>query len=105
MEEGSEHAQNKMAELRYEEAFIILHDIMEGIVSIKNAIQQADKELPQDNIIILSAPIKEGMSKAVSCYEQGKESDLYEQIAKTIIPDFRHWKEEIEKTLGPCIVS
>jgi hypothetical protein len=105
MEEGSEHAQNKIAELRYEEAFIILNDIMEGIVSIENTIQQIDKELPLDNIINLSAPIKEGMSKAVACYEQGKESDLYEQIAKTIIPDFRHWKEEIEKILRPCIIS
>lgn len=105
IEEGFDYIQNQVAELRYEEAFTILQDIMEGIDSIERAIYPMKDGLVENNIDILAVSVRESMNKTVSIYEQSKEVDLENQMAKEIFPAFRSWKEEIERVLMPYVVS
>ncbi len=104
-EEGLAYIQNQLEELRYEEAFIVLKDVMEAIASIEDAIYPMKDGLPENDIDILAASLRESMNKAVSSYEQGKEVDLEKQISENILTSFKNWREEIKRIFAPYVVS
>ncbi|MDF2802269.1 MAG: hypothetical protein K0S61_2172 [Anaerocolumna sp.] len=105
IEEGILYAQSQIAELLYEEAFTILQDTMEGISCIESALEPMKSELIDNNIDILFIDLKEKVGKVVDSKAQEQQSDLEGQISKEIFPIFLRWKEEMEKTLKPYIVS
>lgn len=105
IKEGFDYIQKQLSKLRYEEAFIVLKDIMEAITSIEDAIYPMKDGLPENNIDILAVSLIESMDKAVSSYKQGKEVDLEIQISEDILPVFENWKEEIERIFMPYVVS
>lgn len=105
IEEGFIYTQKQLDELRYEEAFTVLKDVMEAVASIEDAMYPLKDKLPENNIDISAVPLRESMSKAISSYEQGKEADLKKQISENILPAFSNWREEIERIFGPYIVS
>ncbi|MCQ1528612.1 hypothetical protein [Lutispora saccharofermentans] len=104
-EEGLIYIQKQLEELRYEEAFIVLKDVMEAIASIEDAIYPMKDRLPENDIDILAVSLRESMNKAISSYEQGKEADLKKQISGNILPSFKNWREEIKRIFVPYIVS
>lgn len=104
-EEGLIYIQKQLEELRYEEAFIVLKDVMEAIASIEDAIYPMKDRLPENDIDILAVSLRESMNKAISSYEQGKEADLKKQISENILPSFKNWREEIKRIFVPYIVS
>lgn len=105
IKKGFDYIQKQLSKLRYEEAFIVLKDIMEAITSIEDAIYPMKDGLPENNIDILAVSLIESMDKAVNSYEQGKEADLEIQISEDILPAFKNWKEEIERIFIPYVVS
>jgi len=105
MEEGITHIKIQLSELRYEEAFNIQQDVVEGIASIENAIEPMFPKLQENNIESMTAILKENISKVVACYERGEGTNLHKQVEEIILPAFKNWKEELEKVLKPYIVS
>lgn len=105
IEEGFYHVKKQLSELRYEEAFILLQDIMIGIASVESAIESMKSELPESDIAIFAEILKRTMSNIVSSYEQKREINLEKQVGEDILPVFKMWKRELEKTLKPYIIS
>ncbi|AOT70019.1 hypothetical protein [Geosporobacter ferrireducens] len=105
IEEGFEYIQNQIKELRYENAFIVLQDIAEGISSIENAIMPMEDKLPNNNVGERTIEVKENIHKAMNSYKQEKQSQLEEQIKQEIYPAFIGWKEEVERILRPYLLA
>jgi len=105
MEEGAYHVKKQLSTLRYEEALGLLQDMMLGIDSIENAIQPMMDRLKENSIEIIGATLKENVSKIITSYENGQVVTLEEQVEEKILPGFKAWKEEIEITLRPYIIS
>lgn len=105
IEEGFEHVQKHLIELQYENAFVVMNDIIQGISSIGRAIQPMMDKLPQNDINTLLGDINKGMKKVVSNFEQGKEVNIQNQIVVEILPAFNNWKNELEKILKPYLSS
>lgn len=105
MEEGILHLKKQTFELRYEEAFVSLQDLVEAMGIIENVIYPMQDKLPKNNINLLLDKLKENINKAINSYEYGKEVMLEGQLENQIYPVFINWKEEIEMILKPYILS
>lgn len=105
IKEGLARMKNQLLDLRYEEAFIILQDSMEGIASIERAILPMQGKLSKNKIDSLTAGVKESINRAVTSYEQAKEINLKNQVEEELLPVFENWKEEINRVLRTYMVS
>lgn len=105
IEKGLTYIQNQLLELRYEESFILLRDVREGLVSIEISIIPMNNKLADNGIAALLAIVKENIDKSICNYGQGKEINIGSQIAKKLIPAFENLKDEIERVLRPYVVS
>ena len=105
IEEGLEHIKIQLEELRYEEALGLLEDSILGTDSIKNAIEPMKQELEEDNIVELGTVLEKNISKTISSYEDGRETNLEKQLEEGILPAFKNWKHELDKVLKPYIIS
>jgi len=104
IEEGLNHIKVQISELRYEAAFGLLEDSVLGIASIEGALGQMAQILPE-KISPLTAELKKSIVNVVESYEKGKQEIVEKQIEKEVLPAFRKWKEELENTLKPYILS
>ena len=107
IQEGIEHTKKQLAELRYEEAFILLQDVVQGIISIENALEPMKaefKKLQDNHIKQKKQDLNQLISQAVSLYEKGK----YEEVEKgidQILSAFMAWSESIQEIIKPNTVS
>ncbi len=105
IQEGLNHIQKQLSELRYEQALDLLEDTMMGIASIESALQPIIIESGENTKEMKFEALKKSMSKVVSLYETGKETELERQIQETILPEFKAWKEELDRVLKPLVLS
>lgn len=105
IEEAVAHTRIQSAELRYEEVFIMIQDITEGIATIENVVKPFNSRFSHNNIEQLTADLKGNISKVISFYEQEKEIYLEAQIEEAILPVFQAWKKELERVMGPFVLS
>ena len=104
IEEGLNHIKIQMSELRFEESLELLQDSMLGIASIDQSLEPI-LEIPKDKISYLTTDLKNSILKLVENYEKGKQELIEMQIDKELLPAFLDWKDELEITLNPYIIS
>jgi len=105
LEEGISYAGEQSAELQYEDALVTLNDVMEGIISIFNAMKPMRNEMEKNNIDTLLADIEAAMRKVVDSYEQDRKFYLEREITEEVLPYFKNWKHEVERVLKLYIAS
>jgi len=105
MEEGLEFIQIGLSELKYEEAQIVLKDVIDAVHSIDSSIQPMQSGLPQNNISTLSSLLKKSLDKALERFDQNNELNINSLLENETYPAFKSWREEIEKVLRPYILS
>ena len=103
IEEGFEHIQEQLAQLRYEEALGLLQDAMMGIQSIDEAVEPMATDLKENNIDSLGANLKAHMSQVVASYETDAKENLEKLIQDKVLVAFTDWKDEIERVLRPYV--
>lgn len=105
IEEGINHNNIQLSELRHEEALTMLTDVAEGVVSIERALEPIVPELVENNIVNLTTALKENIIKTVGNYEKGKETSLGKKVNGSILLDFGNWRKELDRALRPYILS
>jgi len=105
MEEGLDYIQKQLSELKYEEALVVLNDVIDAVHSIDSSIQPMEDKLPQNDISTLFSSFKEGLNKAVERFKQNNEVNIESLLEKEIISAFKSWREEVEKVLRPYVAS
>ena len=104
IEEGLNHIKVQISELRFEESLGLLEDSMLAIASIEQSLEPIS-EIPKDKISYLTTDLKNSILKVVENYEKGKQELIENQIENDVIPAFLGWKQELENTLKPYILS
>jgi len=105
MKEGLDYIQTQLSELKYEEALVVMKDLIDALDSIDSSIQPMENELPQNEIGVLTASLKLCLNKAVGSFDQNNGVNIDSIVEKEVIPEFTSWREEIEKVLRPYIIS
>lgn len=107
MEEGIEHTKKQTSELRYEEAFIILQDVVAGIMSIEEALKPLEvqvRELQDKDIKQTKMDLNHFISQAVTSYEQ-KDFEEFRKALSLVLGAFIVWKSCIEDIIKPNTLS
>jgi len=104
MEEGLDYVQNQVRKLKYEDAFIVMNDLIDALDSIDSSIQPMQNELQQNNINALSSALKVCLNKVVERFDQNNEVNIDSLLENEVILEFTKWKEEIERVLRPYII-
>lgn len=107
IEEGLRHIQKQLIELRYEEAFYLLEDAVEGIASIDHALELIKvefMELEDEKLKKIKTNLNQHIAKIVSLYENKNYNEL-EKTMNLVLDSFTVWREYIETIIRIKIVS
>ena len=99
VEEGFNHIVKQTAELRYEEAFTLLQDLLLGISSVEEAVFSSYDLGSNKAMKDVDADFKESISKAVKFYEEKDESRLEGHFRDELLPLFKAWNLELGKII------
>lgn len=106
LEEGIEHIQKQVLELRIEEALTLLEDTSEAFGSIEAALQPIMPELTQpETIQKTNNKMMKSFSLVVKEFENKNIGNTLDAIELSLEPCFKMWKSELEKQLRFYIAS
>ena len=107
IEEGLNHMEKQLSELRYEEAFVILQDVVQGIISIDDALTHMEDEfkgLKDDSIKQAKQKLNQFISQAVGLYEEEKYQELEKEI-HLVLDAFIAWSKYIQSVVKSKNIS
>ena len=107
MEEGFKHIKQQLAELRYEEAFVMLGDVVQGMTIVENAlvtIENTLKALQNDTVRQSKLDLNRSIYSTVKLYENRKYQELDHAVEATTHA-FMAWKKCVEKIIRPRVAS
>ncbi|MCT4619787.1 MAG: hypothetical protein N4A62_10415 [Marinisporobacter sp.] len=100
IEEGINYIQKQLTELRYEEAFVLLKDVVDGIASIDKTLKPMEvkiKALQDEKIKRAKENLNQYITEMVMLYKyKSKNHEELEKTLNLVINTFNVWKEEIE---------
>lgn len=99
LEEGLNHIKKQLAELRYEEALMLLADAMEGVAAIEKAIDEVKDELTDNKMDELLKELLGVMNQVLISYERKEELQVENQVMADVIAVFGKWREEVERVV------
>lgn len=105
MEEGIEHLGKQLSELRHEEAFGMIQDIMFGIASVENSLVPIVEEIGDKGIEKTSLELSRKLARVVSGYRDGNSIETERRVKEELKPAFKEWKTAIESSLKVFTVS
>ncbi len=105
MEEGLNYIKQKIMELNKEATVTVLSDTLNAFSSIEKAIIPMIDELEENGILEKTDELRKRLDIMVKEYEKQDGQRFYEIIQLSLEPAFKNWKEEIEQTLRPYVVS
>ncbi|KXZ40438.1 hypothetical protein SAMN05661008_00006 [Alkalithermobacter thermoalcaliphilus JW-YL-7 = DSM 7308] len=100
MEEGMDYVKAKLGELNIEATVTVLTDLIEAFTEIEKSISPIIKNLSEKE-----DKLRKAFDIIVKEYEISKGQKAYEIMQFTLEPAFKNWKQEIENTLKPYILS
>lgn len=105
LEAGLLHSQNLITNKQYEESFHMIQDITEGISTIEEVLVPVYEEVQdRSNLEFLGSNFRTFLSTTIKCYEE-KTTERLEVSLKGTLANYKLWKEELEKTLQPFLLS
>jgi RNA binding exosome subunit len=103
--EGLEHIKSEVNEGRLGNTVELMKDVTEAFFQIEQSISPFLSELPTNGIENLTESLKTGMEYVVRAYEVEKGDQVFEILQFTLLPVYKKWKNELDRTLGPFISS
>lgn len=95
IDQGIIHLKKQISELRYEDALFMLNDVVEGIISIDEALL-VNKEIERAEIDLKLEDIKLAINSIIYSYERKKINEIDGKIQTEFYPVFLSWKEMVE---------
>jgi len=96
MSEAFNHIVNvQIPELRFEDSFYLLNDIIEAFLSISNALRIIQNEFDVLNVILLENDLQENLEELLDLYKEPVEERLLKKYKDDIIPLYEKWQNEL----------
>lgn len=105
MEEGIVYIEVKLEDLKIEETTNVLSDTIGAYSAVESALIPISEEIGENQIEIKSDIFRGQLDALVMDYEKNNGQKAYEILNTSVKPAFKAWKEEIEISLRPFVVS
>ncbi|MCT4605049.1 MAG: hypothetical protein N4A64_02945 [Marinisporobacter sp.] len=105
IEDGLVYIQDKMKELKIEEAFQILNDIICGMESIETAMEPLMKKLIENDLEIRIEYFRESLYALTYDYKKNNGNYIMKILEFQVFPCFNRWKTQLENCLRPYVLS
>ncbi|MEN6349901.1 MAG: hypothetical protein ABFD08_10960 [Syntrophomonas sp.] len=103
--EGIEHINGRFNAGRYEDALVLLPDVVQAFVSIQQAIGTISIQLTPNKTDALMTVVNNSLNHVCTAYEQQKWGLANETIQYELFPAYLEWKAELERCFGSYVAS
>lgn len=103
--EGLEHIKGSLNEGRFEDTIQLMNDVLLAFSQMESSIQSILPELPSNHIESMTNILRNTFDHAVTAYEKGQGGKVLEIFQFTLLPTYKKWKDEVDKTFHPYLVS
>ena len=102
--EGLEHVRDQIGLGNYEQSMSVFTDVVHAFSEIEGVLRSTyQSEQGSDDLLSVTDSLKDGFDWMVKAYEE--RGRLQEIMQLTLIPRYKSWQEELEKSLSRYIVS
>ena len=101
--EGLEQIKIDLKEGKYEQTVTLLQDTLNAFCSIEKAIQPMMPNLLPNELAQLSDQLTKAYQLMTSAYEQRAYNELEEIMQYNLLPSYKKWHAEIDRSLLPYI--
>jgi len=105
MEEVMNYVKNKLKELNIEGTITLLTDLITAFIQVEKSLLPMMNKLRQNQILEKTDKLRIAFDSMVKEYENSKGQRAYEIMQFTLNPAFSNWRQELENTLKPYILS
>ncbi|MGF7184415.1 hypothetical protein GGQ84_000498 [Desulfitispora alkaliphila] len=103
--EGLEHIHKKTIEGQFEETAILFKDVFHAFTEVEQAIKPIIPELDENEIEPLTASLIEGFKLMLAAYEKEENMRPVEVMQFTLLPRYKKWQAELEKSFAKYTAS
>lgn len=103
--QGLEHVRLCMEEGRFEDGIIMLNDTVQGYFQMEKSISLLIARLPDNNIALSGEDLRKALNTLISEQEKGNRGKVLEQMQLSLLPAYKKWQAELNKSLSPYVAS
>lgn len=103
--EGLEYVKEQNEQGNFEQAMPVFADVIHAFSEIEDVLNTNQPEKGHGELASATELLRDGFNWMVKAYESQEQSGTLEIIQMTLIPRYKSWQEELEKSLNRYIVS
>ena len=103
--EGLEYVKGQNGLGNFEQAMSVFTDVLHSFSEIENVLNMNQPEEGYADLASATESLRDGFNWMVKAYESQEQSGTLEIMQLTLIPRYKSWQEELEKSLSRYIVS
>ena len=103
--EGLEYVNEQNEQGNFEQAMSVFADVIHSFGEIENVLNTNQPEEGCDDLASATTSLRDGFNWMVKAYESQEHGATLEIMQLTLIPRYKSWQEELEKSLSRYIVS
>lgn len=103
--EGLQHIQKLLGEGKFEETMSMFEDVVSAFSTMQQSLTPVTEKLENQEIDAKAIKVQADLELVVSAYEAKSHGKVQEIIQFTLTPQLKKWKEALEKTFQPYIIS
>jgi len=102
---GLEHIRSKLNQGEFNSTLMMFHDSANAFHQMQKSIQTVLKELPDNELELLSDSLRDTIELVVSTYEQEDRGKVLEILQFTLLPQYKKWQDELNRCFQPYLLS
>jgi len=103
--EGLEYVKEQNGQGNFEQAMSVFADIIHSFSEIENVLNTNQPEEGYAGLASATESLRDGFNWMVKAYESQEQGGTLGIMQLTLIPRYKSWQEELEKSLSRYIVS
>ncbi len=103
--EGLEYVKEQNGQGNYEQAMLVFTDVIHSFSEIENVLNTNQPEQGCADLVTDTELLRDGFNWMVRAYESQEQGGTLGIMQLTLIPRYKSWQEELEKSLSRYIVS
>jgi len=103
--EGLEYTKEKLNEGQFEQTIPLMNDSVIAFLQMEKSLQPIFPTFNSNHNESLTHSLQDAFDHAVTAYELGQRGKVLEVFQFTLLPNYKKWKDEIEKAFHTFVVS
>ncbi|MGG1664386.1 hypothetical protein [Brevibacillus sp. NRS-1366] len=104
--EALEHIQLQLNEGYLEQALELFGDVVDAFLQMEQSLALFLPFLPSNQLEEISKQVKNGLEMVAATYEMsGNRKEILNFLDQNVLPDYRLWQGELQRSLQPIIFS